>query len=85
VRRAREALPKVMAPTLVIQSREDNRIAPAAAAAAFARLGARERRMEWITGSGHVITVDYKREQVAQDVGSWMDAHLAASAFTRPL
>ena len=76
VERARAALPRVSAPTLVIQSREDNRIPAAAAAAAFDRLGAREKRMQWITGSGHVMTVDYRREQVALDVAAWMDEHL---------
>ena len=76
VERARAALPRVEAPTLVIQSREDNRIPAAAAAAAFERLGARDKRMEWITGSGHVITVDYRRDQVASEVAAWMDEHL---------
>jgi carboxylesterase len=70
---AREALPKVTAPTLYVQSREDNRLLPEGAARAFARLGARTKRLEWLSGCGHVITVDYGWPHVAQLVGEWMD------------
>ena len=83
VMRARAALPRVAAPTLVIQSREDNRIAPHATQAAFDALGAHEKRLEWLTGSGHVVTVDYRREQVAADVAAWMDAHLSTTHAAR--
>lgn len=76
VRRARAALPNVKAPTLMIQSRSDNRIAASSAAAAFERLGAHEKRLQWVTGAAHVITVDYGRELVAAAVGDWMDARL---------
>jgi carboxylesterase len=74
-RRAFDALARVQTPTLVIQSREDNRIAPADAERAFARLGASERRLEWISGAAHVITVDYGRQAVIDALIAWMDAH----------
>jgi carboxylesterase len=69
------ALPRVMAPTLVVQSREDNRIAPAAAQRAFDLLGAKERRLEWISGAAHIITVDYGKETVIAALIAWMDEH----------
>ena len=75
VARAWAALPGVRAPTLVVQSREDNRIAPADAERAFGRLGAPEKRLVWVEGAGHVLTVDYGREQLFQLVGEWLDAH----------
>lgn len=69
------ALPRVAAPTLVIQSRGDNRIAAADTERAFALLGAREKRLEWITGAGHVITVDFGRDRVIASLVQWMEAH----------
>jgi carboxylesterase len=72
VRRASAALPLVTAPTLVIQSREDNRIDAQDAERAFARLGAREKRLEWTVGAAHIITVDYGREHVIDLLASWM-------------
>ena len=79
VRRAVEALPRVVAPTLMIQSRQDNRISVADAERAFALLGAREKRLQWITGAAHVITVDYGRDVVIASLTSWMESR----AFNR--
>jgi carboxylesterase len=79
VRRAVDALPRVVAPTLVIQSRQDNRISVADAERAFALLGAREKRLQWITGAAHVITVDYGRDVVITSLTSWMESR----AFNR--
>ena len=78
VQRAVGALPRVAAPTLVIQSREDNRIGIEDAERAFARLGAREKRLEWITGAAHIITVDYGRERVIELLASWMEGKLVS-------
>ncbi len=77
-RRAFEVLPRVTSPTLVIQSREDNRISVAAAERAFARLGASEKRLEWVTGAAHVITVDFGRERVYEMVAAWFESHVTA-------
>ena len=78
VRRAVEALPRVVAPTLIIQSRTDNRIDPSATERAFALLGSREKKLEWITGAAHVITVDYGRERVIAALVAWMEQHAPA-------
>jgi carboxylesterase len=78
VRRAASASPRVVAPTLVVQSREDNRISVAAAERAFARIGATEKRLEWISGASHVITVDFGREHVFELLASWLEQHGAA-------
>jgi carboxylesterase len=75
VRRANDALPRVSAPTLIVQSREDNRIAVEDAERAFARLGAREKALEWVSGAAHIITVDYGRERVLRLVADWLLAH----------
>lgn len=79
MRRAVDALPRVVAPTLMIQSREDNRLSVADAERAFALLGASEKRLQWITGAAHVITVDYGRDAVIASLTSWMESR----AFSR--
>jgi carboxylesterase len=61
----RRALPSITTPTLVVQSREDNRIPEPLASEATTRLGGPTER-HWVTGCGHVITVDYCREKVAE-------------------
>ncbi len=78
VRRAQDALPRVTAPTLVVHSRNDNRISIDAATSAFARLGAREKKLEWTTSGAHVITVDYGRDQVFEQLATWMEIHGAS-------
>lgn len=80
---ALNALPRVSAPTLMVQSKEDNRIPPAAAQGAFDRIGAGEKRLVWIEGAGHVITVDYGRERVFDMVTNWLDNARAARTRSR--
>lgn len=70
----RRALPSIRVPTLVVYSREDNRIPFALAETATAHLaGPTERR--WVTGCGHVITVDYCRDAVAAFVLDFLARH----------
>jgi carboxylesterase len=80
VRRAKKALPNVKAPTLLIQSREDPRCSSRGAEHAIRKLGAREKKLVWTEGAGHVITVDYGRERVFSEVISWLDNHARRSA-----
>jgi carboxylesterase len=75
VRRAASALPEVVAPTLMIQSRQDNRISVADAERAFRLLGARDKRLEWITGAAHVITVDFGRDAVIAQLAAFLESH----------
>jgi len=72
----RRALSSITMPTLVVYSREDNRIPFALAETATAGLaGPTERR--WVTGCGHVITVDYCRNAVARFVLDFLARHAA--------
>jgi carboxylesterase len=82
MRRAVAALPRVTAPTLVMQSREDNRIGSADAERAFAALGARDKRFEWVTGCAHIITVDYGRDTVIARLAAFMESHAPPRAPT---
>lgn len=68
------ALPAITAPTLVMQSTTDNRISTAATQRAFDHIGAAEKRLEWVEGAGHVITVDYGWQKVAERIVSWFES-----------
>jgi carboxylesterase len=68
----RRALPAVTSPTLLLQSKADPRIAPLIAERALASLGAEKKRLEWMEGGGHIITVDYGREKVFDEVTNWL-------------
>jgi carboxylesterase len=78
--RARKALPQVTAPTLIVQSREDPRIASDVAESALEELGAKEKKLVWTENAGHIITVDYGRERVFGEVERWLRAHDGRSA-----
>lgn len=75
VRRAAAVLPRVRAPALFLQSRDDNRITAADAQGAFEALGSPEKRLVWVEGMGHVVTVDFGRERVFALVTDWLDSH----------
>lgn len=78
---ARASAPAVMAPTLMIQSRQDGRISPEAAQQTFALFDAPERRLVWTEGNGHIITVDHGRQRVLDLVSDW----LTTRSVRRPL
>ena len=72
----RRALPAVTAPTLILQSRVDPRVAPPVAERALEALGASEKKLKWVEEGGHIITVDYGREKVFDEVTTWIRSHL---------
>lgn len=72
VSEARRALPEITAPTLLIQSEEDNRISPQSARRAFAQLRMESKKLVLTRGGGHIITVDYGRERVFEEVRAWL-------------
>lgn len=74
MQRARRALPDVRTPTLLIQSREDNRVSVQVAERAFAALGVTEKRLVFTQGAGHILTVDYGREHVFEEIRAWLGA-----------
>jgi carboxylesterase len=71
VSRAERALPNVKAPALVIYSKLDPTVAPAAAFLIANRLGSRPVRMVALKRSLHLITIDRERDEVSTEVGSF--------------
>ncbi len=64
----------VHAPTLVMQSEDDNRLPHEQSTHALARIGAKDRRIIWTRGAGHVITVDHGWEALAATTVEWLKA-----------
>ena len=80
-RSAAQHLPRVTAPTVMIQSREDNRISVADGERAFALLGAPIKELEWVTGAAHIITVDFGRDAVIAKLAAFMETHAPPRAL----
>jgi carboxylesterase len=76
-RAAFDVLPAVRQPVLVIQSREDNRIPAASAERAFARIGSSDKTLDWVAGTGHVLTVDYGHAEMERRIIDWLGRRLA--------
>jgi carboxylesterase len=74
--RGRAALAQVAVPTLVVHSRTDNRIPESLATSTTATLRAPTER-HWVAGCGHVITVDYCKDLVANLVLAFLARHAA--------
>lgn len=72
VSKARNALGTITAPTLLIQSEADNRVSVESSRRAFAALGMEEKKLILTRDGGHVITVDYGRERVFEEVRTWL-------------
>ena len=70
----RRALPKLALPMLVIHSTQDNRIPRALAEEALAAITVPVER-HWLEGCGHVITVDYCKDTVAELVLAFLARH----------
>jgi carboxylesterase len=62
--RMRFALPKINMPVLLIHSKDDKYVLPDSMPRIFERLTTSDKKMVWVTGSGHVVTRDAARGQV---------------------
>lgn len=81
VERAREQLPRVSVPTLMVQSSEDSRIAAADASRAFELLGGAEKQLAWVSGCSHLVTVDHCRERVLAHVVEFLRERLELASL----
>jgi len=59
---------KINSPILVLQSRFDNRAAPASAQYIFDNVNSQSKKLVYLNNSGHVITMDYDKEIVFEEV-----------------
>lgn len=68
----------VKAPVLVCQSRDDNRLPEDQSRHAYARIGSGDKSAYWVSGAGHVLTMDYGWPALAEYVGDWLEARWPA-------
>ena len=94
VKYCRSAAPHVKCPTLVLHSLEDSLTSEANAIEVYRMIGARDKRMVLISGCDHVLTLDLRKEDVANHVMQLaIDASYykpnksatAAAAYAKPL
>jgi carboxylesterase len=78
------ALAEIRAPTLYLQSVEDNRIPAEDAERHFKRIGAPVREQGWLAGCGHIITADYCKDEVARRVTAWLERHAGRPSGAPP-
>lgn len=83
VREAWSEVPQVRVPTLMLQARQDNRISPRGADAAFGRLRAAPRELVWIEDGGHVLTVDVACGAVMAATTAWVERFTALQEDSR--
>lgn len=73
----------VHAPTLVCQSRQDNRLPEDQSRRAIARIGAADKTVHWVEGAGHVLTMDFGWPALAATVVAWLEARWPAAPAGR--
>jgi len=73
VSESQRALASIFAPTLLIQSEHDNRTSVQSARRAFGDLRMESKKLVLTREGGHIITVDYGRERVFEEVRAWLE------------
>lgn len=71
--RARGHLSALRIPTLIVHSREDNRVSAEDVLRAAARITHPVKSLHWMTRCGHVLTADFCKDAVAAIVIDWFD------------
>jgi len=80
VETAQDAMPRIMTPTLVVYSRQDNRVPTDAAEREYAKLRMPERELVWLERCGHLITVDHEHHEVSARVSAFLARHVGVGA-----
>jgi carboxylesterase len=70
-----ELLPRITVPTLILQSIEDGVIPASNAELIYARIGAADKQIRWLTNSYHVAPLDYDRDVVADELIAFVRRH----------
>ncbi len=76
--RVRRELPAVVQPTLVLHGARDSIVPPACADEIVGRIGSPIRALHRFERSGHGLSVDVDREQVAELAAAWLDRYTRA-------
>ncbi len=80
MRETRAALPRVTQPLLVVQARQDNVVPPWNAELVLASVGSVDKRLVWLDGCYHVVTVDFAASRVNDEVAAFVQGRREASS-----
>ena len=69
----RNEIDEVLDPILVVQAENDEMINPQSANYIYENVDSDEKDIKWYANSGHVITIDKEKEQVFEDVYSFLE------------
>ena len=69
----RENVDMIYAPTFVVQARHDQMINPESANIIYEKVASPVKQIKWYEESGHVITLDKERDQLHEDVYSFLE------------
>lgn len=75
-RYARHVLPRVTAPTLVVQGRDDATVDPRSAEQVARSIGATDCRLVWMEGYGHQLLLGEGGERVAHTIVAWLQGRM---------
>ncbi|MBD3108269.1 carboxylesterase [Bacillus sp. AGMB 02131] len=68
-----ESLPRIQAPTFVVQARQDDVINPDSAEFIYNEIKESNKQLKWYEKSGHVITLDKEKQQLHEDVHRFLE------------
>ena len=68
-------LRRIATPSLVVQSLGDTGVFPSDARAIHDALGARDKRLELVTGDHYLESPPTARREVADSIAAWVNAH----------
>ena len=85
--RARQRLPEITLPTLIVQSRNDSTVAPESADIVYASIATppEEKRITWFERTEHEMFRDCEREEVVQVVVDYVQERLATLLKASPV
>jgi carboxylesterase len=75
-RYARHVLPRVIAPTLVVQGRDDTTVDPRSAVQVVRHIASTDCRLVWMEGYGHQLLLGEGGERVTHTIIAWLQGHI---------
>ena len=75
MREARELLPKITCPILIIQSKGDIDLSDEGPEYIYKNAASTDKKVVWLERSGHIITLDYDRDRVNEEVYMFVAGH----------
>lgn len=73
IRHVRKRMHEVRVPALIVQAERDETIVPRSAAYIYDTIASTDKEIRWYEKSSHIITLDKEREQLFQDIHTFVN------------